>query len=74
MSPRPSKAEVSDLMAMGSNLDETKASMVMARVDMELERQRREAKTVMAKEKLEQEVGSSIKKYKASTDFTIDMA
>lgn len=63
-----------DLTVMRSNLAETKASIVMERLDLELEKQKSVVDVAMAKKKLEQEVGATIKKYKASIDFTADMA
>lgn len=42
----------SNLVVARSNLPETKANMIMARADLELEKQKRKAKAVATKEKL----------------------
>lgn len=64
----------SNLTIIRSSLAETKANIVMMRVNLELERPKREVEAVVAKERVEQEVEVAIKKYKGIVDFDIDMA
>lgn len=63
-----------NLATKRSDLGKVRANMVMARVDLALEKQKREVKAIVVEEKLKREAKVAIEGYKASSDFSAEMA